>query len=277
MTWTTTHYTSSVTPQRAYGAAIYLRSTDTTYVQLVCSEARLAPLKRVTLSRLELLAALVGARLLRYFCQAAGRDITSATMWTYSAVTLGWIRRDPNRWKNFICNRVTEITYTSPSQWFHCPGPDNQADYLSRGCRAQDLIESEKWWHGLPWLREPPSPPKCDPQTPSTDHLPLREARKHQDTLLFDKQEPLIPFSRFSSYTKLLRTMGWILRFTKNIRSKQKQHGELTTSELTTSQFHLICNAQRESFAAEYYALDSSSHFRQTRGSPHFIRFLRTV
>jgi len=38
-----------------------------------------------------------------------------------------------------------------------------------------------------------------------------------------------------------------VLRFTKNIRSKQKQHGELTASELTTSQHHFICNAQRVS------------------------------
>jgi hypothetical protein len=47
---------------------LFIRSAHTTSVQLVCSKARLAPLKRVTLPRLELLAVLVGARLLRHFC-----------------------------------------------------------------------------------------------------------------------------------------------------------------------------------------------------------------
>jgi len=83
--------------ERAYGAAIYRCSADTTSVQLVCSKARLEPLKRVTLPRLELLAALIGARLLRYVCQTTGCDITKTTMWTNSAVTLGWISTNPNR------------------------------------------------------------------------------------------------------------------------------------------------------------------------------------
>jgi hypothetical protein len=78
-------------------------------VHLPCSKNRLAPVKMVTLPRLELLAALVGARMLHYFCQATSLDITAATLWTDSPVALGWIRQDPNRWKTFVCNRVTEI------------------------------------------------------------------------------------------------------------------------------------------------------------------------
>ena len=111
--------------ERAYGAALYLRSIndDHTIVRLVCSKNRLAPVKRVTLPRLELLAALVGTRLLKYFCEATGYDVTQATLWTDSTVALGWIRSDPNRWKTFVCNRVTEIqSRTAPMQWRHCPG-----------------------------------------------------------------------------------------------------------------------------------------------------------
>jgi len=82
-------------------------------------------------------------------------------------------------------------------------------------------------------------------------------------------QKPIVQFSTFSSYTKLLRSKGWILRFTKNLRSKQKQHGVLAALELTSCQQRLICIAQRESFAAEYYALDSGSPFpTDTRIAP---------
>jgi hypothetical protein len=57
--------------ERTYGAVLYVRSTtgESFMVRLACSKTRLAPVKKVTLPRLELLAALVGARLLQYFCR----------------------------------------------------------------------------------------------------------------------------------------------------------------------------------------------------------------
>jgi hypothetical protein len=118
---------------RAYRAVLYIRSTHRTgtLVQIVCSKNWLAPLKKVTLPRLELIAAMIAARLLHYFCKERGHDIAEATLWSDSTVVLGWICNDPNRWKTFVANRVTEIqTYTTPSQWKHCPGEGNPADHL---------------------------------------------------------------------------------------------------------------------------------------------------
>ena len=105
--------------ERACGTVIYLRSIvdDTFTIQLICSKARLAPIKRVTLPRLELLAAQVATHLLRYFCQASNCDISKAILWSDSAITLACIRGDPNRWQTFVCNRVTKILEcTAPSQ-----------------------------------------------------------------------------------------------------------------------------------------------------------------
>ncbi|KAF8769850.1 Protein P like protein [Argiope bruennichi] len=57
--------------EKAYGAALYICFTELneTKVRLVCSRKRLSPLKKVTLPRLELLAALLGARLLHIFAR----------------------------------------------------------------------------------------------------------------------------------------------------------------------------------------------------------------
>jgi len=146
-------------PERAYGAVIYLKSItdDTVTVRLICSKARLAPTKRVTLPRLELLAALVATRLLRYFCQSTECDISKATLWGDSAIALAWIRGNPNRWKTFVCNSFTEIfEYTAPFQWRHCPGSENPADILSRGLHAHDLTTSNTWWNDHVWLRDAP-------------------------------------------------------------------------------------------------------------------------
>jgi len=67
--------------ERAYGAVLYVRSStrEGIIVRLACNKNRLAPVKKITLSRLEHLAALVGARLLQYFCRDTGLDIRDAT------------------------------------------------------------------------------------------------------------------------------------------------------------------------------------------------------
>jgi len=82
---------------------------DVKVVHLACNKNRIAPVKKITLPRLDLVATLVGAILLRYFCHATCFDITEATLWTHSTVALGWMRQDPNPWKIFVFNRVTEI------------------------------------------------------------------------------------------------------------------------------------------------------------------------
>jgi len=67
--------------ERAYGAVLYIRSStrEGVVVRLACSKNRLAPLKKITLPRLEILATLVGARLLEYLCRETGLDIRDAT------------------------------------------------------------------------------------------------------------------------------------------------------------------------------------------------------
>jgi hypothetical protein len=140
---------------RAYGAALYVRSTtqEGIIVRLTCSKNRLAPLKKITLPHLELLAALVGVRLLQYFCRETGLDIKGTTLRTDASVVLSWIHSNPNRWKTFICKQVTEIQiYMTPAQWKHCPGEDNPADYLSRGVNVDQLKTLETWWRGPAWL-----------------------------------------------------------------------------------------------------------------------------
>jgi len=78
------------TSERAYGVVLYIRSTHKTgtLVRIVCSKNRLAPLKKGILPRLELIAALIGARLLHYFCKETGQDIAEATLWPDSTVAL---------------------------------------------------------------------------------------------------------------------------------------------------------------------------------------------
>jgi hypothetical protein len=87
-------------------------------VRIVCSKNRLAPLKKVTFPRLEVIAALIEAHFLHYVCKETGHEISEAILWSDSTVALRWICNDPNRWKTFVVKLLTEIqTYIATSKW----------------------------------------------------------------------------------------------------------------------------------------------------------------
>ena len=132
---------------KGYGAAVYVRvlQPDGVFsVSLVMSKGRVAPLKRLTLPRLELLGCVMAARLVRHVHRAL--RLTSETRcvcWTDSMIALGWIRGRPQRWKQFVANRVREICdLTRAGDWFHCRSEDNPADLTTRGVLADALMSS---------------------------------------------------------------------------------------------------------------------------------------
>ncbi|XP_033228872.1 uncharacterized protein LOC117180482 [Belonocnema kinseyi] len=98
--------------EKTYGACIYLRSTDNQgkhHIALVCSKSRVAPVKPVTLPRLELSAALLLARLCTAVKQALEIEIKQIYLWSDSTITLNWIDTEPHLLKTFVANRVAEI------------------------------------------------------------------------------------------------------------------------------------------------------------------------
>jgi hypothetical protein len=92
----------------------------------------------------------------------------------------------------------------------HCPGSDNPADFLSRGLHVHVLSTSKTWWNGPVWLRDDPD---NWPQDIHTEHSSIPEKRSMpRQTLTVCTRAPLLEVHKFSSYTKLLRVVAWILR-----------------------------------------------------------------
>ena len=75
-------------------------------------QIRVAPTKTVSLPRLELLAAVVNAGLLKVVAESLTLRRDRVVCWTDSMVTLQWIRGSSWQWKTFVANRVTEIQST---------------------------------------------------------------------------------------------------------------------------------------------------------------------
>ena len=132
---------------RTYGGVFYLRvvMTDTTtYIYLVASKSRVAPLKVQTIPRLEL----CGARLLCDLLLRVSTDLhIPLHAWTDSAVLLGWLRTSSNRLKVFVAHRVSHITSNLPTQhWRYVHTASNPA--ISRGLPPSQLLKNHLWWDG---------------------------------------------------------------------------------------------------------------------------------
>ncbi len=138
--------------ESAYCAVGYLQGKSETAEMispLVASKSRVAPLKKIMLPQLELMGALIGARLAQNLLKALKIRENHLHMWTDSMIVLNWIRSSAEKWKHFVANRVTEIqSLTTPESWSHCDGKCNQADLPKRGQSVNSLIDNQLWCNG---------------------------------------------------------------------------------------------------------------------------------
>lgn len=140
----------------AMAAAVYVRivtQKEKGQVRLVCLKTKVAPLKRMTIPRMELTAALILTKLVLHVRQALDLTNSKIYLWSDSSVTLSWIRANPSRWKDFVSNRVSAIQKLLPkATWKYVSGKENPADSASRGLRPDQLESHVLWWYGPAWL-----------------------------------------------------------------------------------------------------------------------------
>jgi hypothetical protein len=133
-----------------------------------------APLKQLTIPRLELCVATWLAKLYKKAIRALN-TIHESYLWTDSSIVLTWIQCPSNKWKTFVGNRVATIQEdTTSATWRHVPTQSNPADLTSRGVEPSTLSISTLWWIGPQWLTQEPS---SWPATEFTTSIELLECR----------------------------------------------------------------------------------------------------
>ncbi|XP_058827081.1 uncharacterized protein LOC131687057 [Topomyia yanbarensis] len=249
--------------EAAFGACVYARSADTKgniRVELLASKSRVAPLKRITLPRLELCAAVIGAQLHAHVVNALQIEISESRFWSDSTVVLQWLQSPPNTWKTFVANRVSEIqSSTHGARWSHISGKENPADLISRGMRMDDFLSSDLWKHGPHWLLQAENEWPAPTMLPAlTDNV---EVKKVFVAVIHNKPGVNPMFTRYSSLDKLIRVTAHCLRFVGNMRSKTRTHPSVTTDflpgkclsakQISDTQSHLVQLAQADAFHDE--------------------------
>jgi hypothetical protein len=143
---------------KAYACPIYLHQElqNESKAELVMSKARLAPVKLLTIPKLEIMAMLIGVRCLHFVLNQLKLNIKRCFLWTDSQCVLHWLDSKKEQ-SVFSRNRVSEIKTHKNVEFRFVRTFENPADIATGGMDIHNLQNNDKWWHGPTWLALPKS------------------------------------------------------------------------------------------------------------------------
>ena len=245
--------------EQAFASVAYLRIAGPSGIDIafIMSKTRVAPLKPISIPRLELQAAVMGSRLATCIKDGHAIDVGQVYYWTDSRTVLCWIRSDARRYKQFVSHRVGEILEASEvSEWHWIPTALNVADDATRDIKPVELHTNSRWLKGPPFLLEPKdSWPKEEIESKPTvqpDTYVELELKREFVAVHCDQKSCLPDVHRFSSLIRLLRTTARVLKFPQLCRKrKQNVSQKISTSDLDEAELRWIQLSQQQCFGDE--------------------------
>ncbi|XP_003740990.1 uncharacterized protein LOC100904124 [Galendromus occidentalis] len=242
----------------AFGTSAYIREFQGPYpkdkvsVKFIMAKTRVTPLKgKWTIPRLELMAALLAARMASKIRKYLSNEIDSIHMYSDSSSVLGWIRDTPDRWTQFVSNRIREIqSLTDPNSWSYIRSEENPSDLLSRASPLDSEELRKLWLQGPPWLGTSGSPePHLLNAIPPRESLPERRAELVVTSST--RPTPIGPlFSKqFGSWQKAVRVLAYARRFA--LKKEKPSDLVVEAIEFRNAEEALIKYIQRCCFSAE--------------------------
>ncbi|GIX96621.1 reverse transcriptase [Caerostris extrusa] len=209
-------------------------------------KSRIKPVKKLSLPRLELMGALIAARLWKYLSKVFCGLVDGVFLWTDSEICLCWIKGSAREWKQFVSNRVLEIQdCTSPDRWTFCPGLENPADKLTCGENSHTLLSDSVWWLGPVWLRGNRNQWPRQKFERVTDEQKLERLNTSVHAIL-PQTEIILDENKFSNLRKLLRVTAWVKSFAAKLRKRLCGSGLLTAAEVKEAEEYWVKSAIRE-------------------------------
>ena len=233
----------------AYATCAYVRfklQSGTYSSQLLTAKSRIAPIRQITIPRLELCAAVLSV-ILRKVIEKETRFVFESVLHLIdSMIVRSQIQKESHGFGTFLATRIAEIqTFTNTDKWWWIASDDNAADFATRPQHSLKLRSDSLWQTGPKYLAIPmeqwPISQPCIQELPDRSCISLTcdtEIKHDQETLVTD-------IKRFNSYERLIKTTAMILLLCKRKSFKGILHN-LASTNRKQAESYWIKIVQRE-------------------------------
>ena len=217
--------------QDVFAAVAYLRAKVWTAdgsasfrLAFVFGKARVAPMKALSITKLELQDALLAARIKVLVLDALTVKVQRVYMWTDSTTVLHWLQ-STSKQAVFVANRIAEIlNLTIIDQWNHV-STNNPADIATRRIEIHNLQESSRLKGPTFILAE--ELPLSDIKNITLNTTVLSAA---ENEFALVSNFAFLDWEKLSSFTKYLSIVAYMLRFCKESTPSDKERPLIVTA-----------------------------------------------
>ena len=233
--------------EQGFGAVTHLRLTNPegkVHCSLLMSKSKLAPLKPITIPRLELAAAVESVKLDNLIKRETELCLLESVFWTDSMIVLWYLQKEEKQFQTYVANRIGTIReQTHVHKWRHVPSASNPGDDASRGLAASELIQNIRWINGPDFLwrdvKDWPSQPNFD-----CENLETQAEVKTTSKVYYIGAVPCdtveLLFNKYSSWYKLKKAIAWLLRLKQILHEKKVVKDELSVAEIKAAEIAIV-------------------------------------
>lgn len=239
----------------AYAAVGFLRFESEREIKcvLVGSKSRVAPIKYVSIPRLELQAAVLGTRILVSIENSQSFTINRRFIWRDSKTVISWIRSDHKKYQQFVAHRIGEILEsTNHDNWRWLPGKENVADDATKWVKTPNFNMQDRWFRGPEFLYRPEQYWPTEKETIEAD---TPEEMKIQCLYVRIIPPPKVDPTRFSNWNRMERAGAYVFHYIKILRARIYKEKlpmrALSQDELIKSRNWILSQAQYEGYTDE--------------------------
>ncbi|XP_058827505.1 uncharacterized protein LOC131687443 [Topomyia yanbarensis] len=239
----------------AYACVSYFRMVDRGEIRcsLVAAKTKVAPLKPLSIPKLELQAAVIGARMTKNIVENHTIKVKRQVMWTDSSTVLSWLRSDVRKYRQYVAFRVSEILdHTSVDEWRWVSSKWNVADDATKWGKGPRIDSNSRWFKAPEFINRLSEfwPDHVFPPAGTTEEL--RPVHAHRGI----RMQQLLNFGRFSKWERLVRAVAYVYRFINILQ--RRVHGKssetskwLSREEILTAERTIWKQIQFEEYADE--------------------------